>query len=92
LAAIEAALLLLYQAALRCAVLPCAVLCYAVLQSDVDLPAGAADRVHIYFTEGSCMAITPLAAPETVTVQGGTVTPNATKQHTKVSSPLAALY
>jgi hypothetical protein len=57
-----------------------------VLQSDVDLPVGAADRVHIYFTEGSCMAITPLVLPETVTVQGGTVTPNTTKQHTKVSS------
>lgn len=62
----------------------------AVLQTDVDLPAGAADRVHIYFTEGSCMAITPVAVPETVTVQGDTVTPNTTKQHTKVRSTLAA--
>ena len=67
----------------------CAVLCCvsvpAAAQADVELPPGAADRVHVYFTEGSCMTITPLAAPpETVTVQGDTVTPQGGKQHTKV--------
>jgi hypothetical protein len=51
----------------------------------VELPAGADKRVRLYFTEGSCMAITPVAVPEAVTVQGDTVKECA-QQHTKVCS------
>lgn len=55
-----------------------------VAQSDVDLPPGADQRVHIYFTQGSCMTITPVAVPQTVMVKGDAVTASSTTQHTKV--------
>lgn len=36
----------------------------ADLQPDVELPAGAEQRVHLRFTSGSCMTLEPLLAAE----------------------------
>jgi len=56
------------------------------VQADVELPSGADQRVHVYFTEGSCMTITPVAAPETVTVSGSSVKAASGSQQTQVST------
>lgn len=53
--------------------------------SDVDLPDGADQRVRLYFTEGSCMTITPVAVPQTVTVHGSTVTAEPVTQNTQIT-------
>jgi hypothetical protein len=72
------------------AVLWCAVL--LLLQADADLPPGADQRVHVYFTQGSCMTLTPVAVPDVVTVQRGAVqagsssSNNSSRQHTKVGA------
>lgn len=49
----------------------------------MELPAGADQRVRVFFTEGSCMTITPVAVQQAVTVQGSKLE-EGPKQHTKV--------
>lgn len=79
--------------AVLCVMLRCAVLwaVFVVLQADADLPPGADQRVHVYFTQGSCMTLTPVAAPEVVTVKQGAVqadrsSSSSSRQHTKVGA------